>query len=173
MTAIEIRLDLHEVQAIADAWATAPDLVAAHLLPAVLESQLLVQREVVERTPRGVGAGGGLAGSISAREPELGVGEIVGVVGTPLVYAEPVELGTRPHFPPMAPLRDWVRHKLGKETPEEIETVARAIQRKIGHHGTQGAFMFRQGLAATQDQVVRILTEAVRSLLADLAKAGP
>jgi hypothetical protein len=33
---------------------------------------------------------------------------VIGVVGSPLAYALPVEIGTRPHFPPVAAILDWV-----------------------------------------------------------------
>jgi hypothetical protein len=168
---ISIHLDMSEVVAVAQAMEIAPELVDAHFLPAVFEATLLAQREIVERTPRGVGAGGGLAGSINAREPEIGVDAIVGVVGTPLAYAEPVELGTRPHMPPLQPLMDWVKAKLGKPA-DQVEPIARAIQWKIYHHGTRGAFMFREGLKAVQPQIERIMGEAARGLIADLAALG-
>lgn len=171
MTPIFLHLDMSEVVAVSEGLELAPQLVDAYLLPAVFEATFLAQREIVERTPKGIGAGGGLAGSIQAREPEIGVDSIVGVVGTPLSYAEPVEVGSRPHMPPLQPLMDWVKAKLGKK-PEEIEPIAQAIRWKIYHHGTKGAFMFREGLKAVQPQIERIMTEAVRGLLAELASLG-
>jgi len=168
MIAVPIQLDMSEIDAVARAMEIAPELVDAHFLPAIMEVSFLAQREIVERTPR---AFSNLASSIQAREPEIGVDSIVGVVGTPLAYAEPVEMGSRPHMPPLQPLKDWVKVKLGKKQ-KEVEPIARAIQWKIFHRGTKGAFMFRSGLAAIQGQAERILSAAAQALLADLARLG-
>ncbi|MGO1078335.1 hypothetical protein [Inquilinus sp. CA228] len=165
---IQIHLDMSEVVAVAQALERAPEMVDAHFLPAVWEASFLAQREIVERTPRAFST---LADSIQAREPEIGVSAIVGVVGTPLAYAEPVELGSRPHMPPLQPLMDWVKAKLGKPA-DQVEPIAQAIRWKIYHHGTKGAFMFREGLKAVQPQVERIMAEAVRGLIAELAGLG-
>ncbi|WP_395672101.1 hypothetical protein [Inquilinus sp.] len=169
MISIPIHLDMSEVVAVAQAMQVAPELVDAHFLPAVLEATFLAGREIVERTPRG--AHNALALSIQPREPEIGVDSIVGVVGTPLAYAEPVEVGSRPHMPPLQPLMDWVKAKLGKPAAE-VEPIAQAIRWKIYHHGTKGAFMFRDGLKAVQPQIERIMGEAARGLIADLAALG-
>jgi len=171
VTGVMLQLDLSEVVAVAKAMEIAPELVNEHFLPPMLQASFLAQREIVERTPRGIGAGGGLAGSIQAREPEIGVEQIVGLVGTPLAYAEPVEVGSRPHMPPLQPLVDWVRLKL-KKKPQEVEGIARAIQWKIFHHGTKGHFMFRDGMKAVDAQVRQMLNQAARDLIADLAALG-
>ena len=54
------------------------------------------------------------------------------ILGTKKEYAAPVEYGTEPHYPPIAPLKKWVRRKLGVE-----EDVAYAVQQKIGQEGTE------------------------------------
>lgn len=61
-------------------------------------------------------------------------------------YAEAVERGTTPHFPPLLPLRDWASRVLGLARPE-ASMAAYFIGRKISKVGTQGRFMFRDGLA--------------------------
>jgi hypothetical protein len=60
----------------------------------------------------------------------------------------PVELGTRPHFPPVDALMDWVKVKLGISSPTEARRVAFLVARKIAARGTQGAFMFRDAFNA-------------------------
>lgn len=51
-------------------------------------------------------------------------------------YAAPVEFGSRPHFPPIAPLSDWSRKKLGID-------LGYVIARKISLVGTKAKpFLF-------------------------------
>lgn len=142
-----------------DAWQRAPEVVEAELHAATLEATLLLEREVKELTPVGIGGGGGLRGTIAAREPEVSADAVIGVVGTPARYAEAVELGTRPHFPPVQPLADWAQFKLG--VPEaQARDVGFLIARKIARVGTEGHFMFRDALEANRGQVGAIYERA-------------
>ena len=139
------------------ALAAAPDVVIEEMVPAVIESQLLIEREVRERTPTSGAAT--LRDSIGALPVSISETEVSGVVGTSLAYALPVELGARPHRPPVEPLVDWVRRKLGKGG-KEGRAIAFAIAGKIAREGTPAAHMFSEGLAATQKQVHEILAAA-------------
>ncbi len=168
---LEIRLKLPHAAAVLAAFKTAPEIVEDELGKATWEGTLLVQREVVERTPRGVGAGGGLAGSIQARDPEIAPGRVRGEIGTAMSYALPVELGTRPHFPPLEPLQLWAEHKLGL-TEAEAESAAYAIARKIQREGTDGARMFHEGLAATEEQLQAIYGRAFERIVERVAQLG-
>lgn len=164
-----VRIDVPT--SIAGAWRQAPEIVEEELLRAVLEGELLLQREVVERAPAGVGGGGGLRGSIQADTPTIGANTVEGTVGTPLVYAPAMELGTKPHKPPVAPLIPWVKQVLGL-ADKEAERAAEAISWKIARHGTQGAFMFQKALDANRQQLARILEAAGPRILARLAGAA-
>lgn len=83
---------------------------------------------------------------------------VTGIVGTPAKYAEPVEYGTKPHFPPLEPLQYWVEKKLG--LPEkEAKSVAFLIARKISKEGTEGAHMFEDAWTEHKDKVEQILNE--------------
>ncbi|NYZ17064.1 hypothetical protein HL658_31360 [Azospirillum sp. RWY-5-1] len=137
----------------------APAVFLRELAVGVLEGQLLLEREVRERTP--TSGAGTLRDSIGALPIELSGERVVGAVGTSLAYAEPVEVGSRPHVPPLEPLADWVRRKLGK-TGEEGDAVANAIRWAIAKRGTKGAFMFRDALAAVQPQLESILAAAAQ-----------
>ncbi|RLG48621.1 MAG: hypothetical protein DRN90_03305 [Thermoproteota archaeon] len=57
-------------------------------------------------------------------------------VGVMVKYAEPVERGSRPHMPPVAPIELWVRRKLGKSRPQS-QRIAWAIAQTIRRRGTQ------------------------------------
>lgn len=130
--------------------------------PVGLRAQALVAR----RTP--VGATGKLRQSISL-EP-FNVGPIgFGVrIFSPLVYAPPVEFGSRPHFPPIEPIEYWVRRKLritGKTSRQVAYLVARAISRR----GTRAVETFqttyqRDVLPAVQN-ATRVIGRAIKTIL--------
>ncbi len=164
MSAITIDIvGLAELQA---AWKQAPAIVREELGDAMTEADALIEREVSERTPR---AHGLLAGSITS-EVQIGEDSVIGMVGTPLNYAVPVELGTRPHFPPIEPLIDWVKVKLGV-SEKEARGVAFLVARKIARSGTQGQHMFEIGFASVEAQVLAILQRARDRIVARLAGA--
>lgn len=168
---LDIRLDASTLRRLERAWRKAPELVVDEMATAVWEASLLVEREVRERTSIGVGGGGGLAGSIAAREPEVLGEEVIGTVGTSLRYAIPVELGRRPgqRQPPLAPLADWAVAKLGVSRDQAMG-VAFAIARKIARRGTEGAHMFRDGAKAAQGEVERIFVAGAERVVARLAQ---
>lgn len=155
--AISISIDNAALAALA----AAPDVLAQELTRAVLTGQMLLERETKERTPT---ASGLLRDSIGAQPVELSGVAVTGVVGTASMYAEAVELGTRPHMPPLAPLTEWVRRKLGLRGDDAL-AVARAIQRKIRARGTTGAAMFEKALQATAPQLESIVAAAVQRAL--------
>ena len=171
---LSLHVDAPALAGLARAWRRAPEIVAGELTPAVAEASLLVEREVRERTPIGIGGGGGLAGSIGARDPEVVPGEgVVGVVGTSLRYAVPVELGRRPgqRQPPVQTLCDRAEVRLGV-SPEESRAVAWAIARRIAVEGTEGAHMMRDGMRAVAGTVEAILARGMDRVTARLAEAG-
>jgi hypothetical protein len=149
-----------ELQAL---WAKAPDIVRQELTSAMYESELLVERNVREGTPEG--AYRNLKGSIAAQTPQVSADSVLGVIGTSAPYAVPVELGTKPHFPPILPLVDWVIAKLG--VPEkEAKGVAFLVARKISRKGTKGAAMFQRGFEKSERLVQQIFDRA-RSRVVD------
>lgn len=166
MTALKIEIDAHEVVDLAAAWRKAPEMVAEELTRSVLESELLLEREAKEGTPT---ASGILRGSISAREPRRLADRVIGVVGTSIAYAIPVELGTRPHWPPVQPLIDWARVKLGLPQ-EEAEDVGFLVARKISVKGTEGAHMFQLAFDRNRGQVETIMGRGLRRIAGRLAE---
>lgn len=103
-----------------------------------------LERMVRVNTPRGVGIGAGLRGSIAGEVRGRGF-DVQGVVGTPLVYGPVVELGRRPgqKAPPPGALDLWVQRILGVP-PEEVKRAAFLIGRAIGRRGIPGRFMFKR-----------------------------
>jgi len=158
-------IETDELRRAAEVFRVAPELVQEELVAGIWEAELLLMREARELAPR---AAGTFADSIIAQQPELQGGAVLGVVASPLAYAAPVELGTKPHMPPLQPLIDWVEAKLGIKGPKG-EEVAQAIRWKIKAHGTKGAFAFKRALEGNLDQLRAILTDHARG---GLARAG-
>ncbi len=132
----------------------------AVLNQAVTKAAAIYQTAVRERTPVNTTD---LRGSISIHMIRPLAREI-----RPLKeYAIPVELGTKPHWMPIGPLRQWVQRKLGK-SGVELEKVARAIQFSISRKGTsayakrtlgtKGFRMFERGFNEAEPLITAMLS---------------
>jgi len=138
--------------------AQAPEIVLSEIATAVTEGSLLLEREAKERTPTsGVGT---LRDSIGALPVTLNMQAVSGGIATSLAYAVPVELGSKPHWAPIAPLIDWVMRRFGKSY-EDAQPIARGVQLKIAKKGTEGHFMFRDASEAIKAQYYRMLNQAL------------
>ncbi len=147
---MKVSLDIQGWQDLDGAFRQAPDIVREEMLAAVTECDQLLEREVKDLTPT---ASGVSRASIFSREQVLADGGI-GVVATSEPHVAYVELGTRPHFPPVEALEDWVRQKLA--VPEKrVHGVAYLIARKIAQRGTLGVGMFHRTWARQKDAVAR------------------
>lgn len=132
------------------AFAHAPELAAQEMQAFLVRSTAHLQAEVQARTPTTHGT---LRASIFGEVRMFADGfGMEGLVGTPLGYAPTVEHGTRPHHPPVEPLIDWARQKLGVRGVE-AERAGRAIAWKIAHRGTKGAHMFRNAMNTNRGQI--------------------
>tara|TARA_R110002110_G_scaffold415849_1_gene657894 strand:+ start:92961 stop:93473 length:513 start_codon:yes stop_codon:yes gene_type:complete len=167
MNGFNVELDLQGAAELSRLWDTAPDITREELLSAVTEIDLMIEAEVKENTPVGVGGGGGLRGSIFSQEESL-ANNVLGVVGTSQPYAIAVELGTEPHFPPVEPLKDWVRQKLDVEA-SEVDHVAFLVARKIASKGTEGKFMFSNAMKEKRAEAVQRFDHAVQRVRDRLA----
>ena len=83
----------------------------------------------------------------------------------------PVELGTKPHFPPIEPLIDWVKARLGISTEKEARGVAFLIARKIAVRGTAAQHPFGLTFQAVEAQVFDIFDRATGRIAERLAGA--
>lgn len=127
--------------------------VFARAETALTEAAGFLQKKVVQRTPKGVGGGAGLRGSIKNDVRGATLGTLRGEVFSALKYARPVEKGRRAGAtpPPVkgAPglaLRLWVRRKFRLRSEARILSAAFAVARAIGKRGIQGKHMFRDAL---------------------------
>lgn len=160
-----IRIDIDGLDELRAAWRQAPEIVRAELTAAMGEADSLLEREVKEATPT---AHGLLRGSIFGVE-EVSDTQVLGVVGTAMKHAIPVELGSKPHFPPIEPLIDWVRVKLGITGDKEAKAAAFAIARTIASRGTLGVGMFHRTFARERAHLDTIFAGARNRIAARLA----
>ena len=167
MAAVLFHIDAHEIAGLADAWARTPGIVAEEMARAVEEGTQRTLREVQERTP--VGATSMLRESIAARPVAVTGDAVTGAVSTSVRHAVPVEIGTKPHRPPVEPLADWAKARLGL-SDREARRAAWAIAARIAARGTEGAFMFRGGLDAAKPHIERLFNMAARRALARIAQ---
>lgn len=164
---MEIAIDFSALTALQAQLRKAPEIVREELLAAMTKADAMLLVAAKTLTPR---ASGQLKRSIISEErvKEFGV---EGLVGSPLNYVTPVELGTKPHFPPIEPLIDWVKTRLGV-SEKEARGVAFLVARKISVKGTQGAQMFAQTLDSHRQQIDDIFAQAQQRIAARIIGAG-
>jgi len=141
---------------------SATKVVDRKLEDAMYEATQLLEREVKERTPRGVmGAQGGLLSTIHGEVLKKGTSVVKGVVGSSAEYAEVIEKGRRAgkKWPPEGALIRWIEVKLkvGREMAERLEFV---IRRKIGRKGFPGVHMFEKALDENWHRIQKIFDRA-------------
>ena len=157
---LEMTYDLSEVNKL---FGEFPDAVRSATVSKVTEVLMYLERLVKQATPQGAGPAH-LMQTIGPPEVTVLGDKVKGMLGTPAKYAEPVEYGTRPHFPPIEPIKYWVEKKLGLEGAEAA-SVAFLIARKISKEGTEGAYMFTDTWNEHQDDINRILDQIPENIL--------
>jgi len=131
-----------------------PEASRAARMARITEAVLLLEGEIKRETPVG-------AGPIHLRDTFFYKvydehDRIWGLVGSPAAYGVPVEMGTKPHFPPVAPLQHWVERKLGIGG-KEAKAVAFLIARAIARRGTKGARMATRSVEKNEARIMAIL----------------
>jgi HK97 gp10 family phage protein len=116
-----------------------------------------------------VGVSGELRASISDEVKNVGAHDVQGMVGSPLPYAIYVEMGTKPHYPPLAPLILWVERVI-QPGDDKVIGIARAIQRKIGRVGTKPREFFKAAFEGSQDKIYGYFDRALTRIVERLAK---
>ncbi|MDR1995144.1 hypothetical protein [Azonexus sp.] len=180
------QISFPELDTVASAFTRAPEVVGEEMNRFFDWALHLLKSEVVDRTPA---AAGTLRDSIFGRTEATPSG-ILGIIGTTLDYAPAVELGTRPH--PVSKdgilaLAEWAKRKLplgrdvsmktgrplkSKGIDETALSAAHAIAWKIKHHGTQGAFMFRDAFQANQGRVAAEFRRMAERIVARLGSTA-
>ena len=154
-----------------------PERMQAAMGSAMFESVALLEKNVKQRAPVGVGGAAGLKGSIFGEVKYL-TGRIDGLVGTPLAYAQAVEYGRGigKRMPPVSALIPWVEKFLTIRQGQTAKGVAFAVARYMAARGSRalrrsppGERMFERGLAASEPGIERIFRrrfgDAVRTVM--------
>jgi hypothetical protein len=100
---------------------------------------------------------------------------LIGETGTPLAYGWPVERGRKPggKMPPVDAIEMWVKRKgiVFQHDGQALSSrqTAWIIAASIKVHGTKGAFMYRDGLAASVGDVNRIWDDLQDRIMKELA----
>ena len=162
---LRVQIDANTLGQYQKLWAQAPDIALQEMRGFIEFWVAHLQGEVQERTPTNMGT---LRNSIIGNVREIRGFGVEGVVGTPLNYAVAVELGTKPHMPPVWPLAMWAQKKLGLRGDAAM-SAGYAIARKIARRGTEGKFMFRDTYEANEAAISRGFTETVRRIANRLA----
>lgn len=168
---MEYVIDYAELKSLQTMYERAPRIVTEELEAAVTEADLLVYRELSETVPVGAGGAAGLKGSLFHEERVSGA-QALGIVASPLPHAVAVELGTKPHFPPVEALVDWVKAKFAMSSDQAARGVAFAIARKIAVRGTQAQRPFGRTFQAVESQVHDIFNRMTGRIARRLAGDG-
>jgi hypothetical protein len=156
----------HDLNDLVNTFAQIDEVARHELFAATWESSLKIERDVRELTSKG--ATGLAAKSIAAQGPQMLPEGVVGLVSSSLNYIVPLELGTKPHFPPLQPLVDWVNEVLGIDGAEG-KSVAFRIARKISKVGTKGQHMFKRGFEMNEQAAKLRMAEAIKNVVARMA----
>jgi HK97 gp10 family phage protein len=79
-----------------------------------------------------------------------------GVVGSNVHYAPFMELGTRPHWPPLAALEGWARRH---------GTTAYVVARAIARRGLKPRHYLRRALESNQGKIIQIFNSFVKRVV--------
>lgn len=167
---MNVTLDAGDFAQLADLWRRGPDVTREELLAAMTDADVLLQGELMQQLPAGAGGAAGLRGSVFRKEESL-ADNVIGVVASGKPYAAYVELGTKPHTPPIQPLIDWVEAVLGLRDVE-AKGAAFAISRSIGARGTKPNPVWRIVWAQQRDAIRRKFDAAVTRIAGRLGSAA-
>jgi len=169
---VDLKVTLPDWDQFEEALLRNPEIIAEECETAMQQAVLLVEREVVKRTPVDQGR---LRNSIAGDVKRTGEHVSGTVFSENVEHAPYVEYDTVPHFPPLKPIEDWVRRKgiggvvrkgklVQRPGADAVKQIARAIAFKIFHHGTEGHHMFRDGAAAAFPRVQRFFRDALQRI---------
>jgi len=151
-----------DMERLLNLFAKAPTVVQQETLVFLEGAMSHLRGEVVERTPTSFGL---LRQSVIDAVHVTPSG-MLGVVGSPLDYATPVELGSKPHGVGKAgieALTDWASQKFGAG-PVEAANIAHAVAWKIRRHGTKPVFMFKRALEENRAELAAQFAAMVRRI---------
>jgi hypothetical protein len=117
------------------------------LKSATLRAKHIVIEEIDKASPYPAVDTGGLRNSVKTdlRGPAV-------IVDAP--HAAPINNGTRPFWPPLAPLLTWVIRKGLADDEDDAEQIARAIQFKIAREGIAPRFFMEKAMARVRNDII-------------------
>ena len=130
------------------------DLKGKPMLDAMRDSLLIVQRDAKILSPVDTGR---LRASITPEIRSRRENVIVGVVGSNVMYAPYMELGTRPHWPPIRALEVWARRH---------GTNAFLVARAISRRGTRPRRYLQRSFTQNQGRIIARFEKAVKEIAA-------
>jgi hypothetical protein len=161
---VNLSISLGGLQSFAQGLRESPEYTDRVLQEAMTEATLLVQREWQENLPR---VSGLTARSITSDVASTPAG-VLGVVSSSQPNALCLELGTRPHMPPVAAIEPWVKAVLGISEPKEVKRVAFLVARKIAREGTPAQHLMARAVQSTEGQVIAMFERAAAKVAAHL-----
>lgn len=130
-----------------------------------LRLQGIVVEEIDRAEPFPAVDRGELRNSIDYTSTESGC-----IVAATAPHAGVIEYGTRPFWPPIAPLAAWALRKGFAEDEEEAEEIAWGIARKFATHGMEPRSYFQKAVSRLQHDGI-LAAEMKREL--DIATRRP
>jgi len=164
-----VSVDFSDLKRLQKAFKASPEIASKDLQTWMTGAVAYLQGEVQKRTPTSHGT---MRASIigNVRRLDNGVG-VEGVIGSSLGYMAPLEMGTKPHMPPVAPIEDWVQQKLGLKD-KEARRAAWGIALRIARFGTPAAGMFHRAWNENRDQVQTKLTACLAGIMKKVKAAN-
>lgn len=165
---------LKETQAIMEKMVR--DLEGPPIVQAMRDATMLVTRSAKQNAPVDTGR---LRASIVPEVRSVGK-EVQGIVGSNVLYAPFMELGTRPHFPPLAPLIRWVhrkrlagtysvktRRRRGGKTRQAQEDyqVAYMVALAISRRGLRARRYLQEALEQNEQKIVALIGRTVARIV--------
>ena len=135
-----------------------PQLVSYELTTAMDKSLMALEREVKNRAPENTGQ---LRSSIN-HQIISPFPNLIGIVGTPLLYGLVMEEGRAAGKPPPPhdAIKLWAVRKL-QIAPNEADDVAEAIRWSIAHKGIKGREYFKESLEASEPLINKLFDAAI------------
>lgn len=127
------------------------DLHGEPIIAAMRESTLWVQRDAKLNAPVDTGR---LRASITP-EVRTEALQVLGVVGSNVEYAPYMELGTKPHWPPLGALEVWARRH---------GMIAFVVARAIAERGLKPRKFLQNAFEKNKDRIQRRLERAVKEI---------
>jgi phage gpG-like protein len=129
------------------------DLHGEPFLQGMRNATLLVTRDAKRYAPVDTGR---LRASITPEVRVSGPTTVQGIVGSNVSYAPFVELGTKPHWPPVGALATWARRH---------GTVAYLVARAISRRGTKAVKYLERAFTENISRIVGYLDAAVQGII--------